>query len=1052
MVDSPLKPGLYELLLDHKRLEELRGPIAEGLAEMAALDPAASPAALSGHFAGLLLTALRSTKEPSRPQLLNDLLQALGLQDLARFVLEHTLPDEPQVLLSLKQRSTDISAKRPLTPLHQSSLFTGSPEEPQLDRELAAELLSADRVDILVSFVKLSGLRLLQPALAKLSERGVPVRIITTCYMGASDPKAVAWLADQPGFFVKVSYDTERTRLHAKAYHFFRESGFSTAYIGSANMSQPAMTSGLEWTVKVTSQDAPQLLTRFQAEFESYWANPQFEDYVPDSAHQFRLAIARARGESMGKGADSSAERFFSEIRPYSYQVRILEALAAERAAGYTRNLVVAATGTGKTVIAAFDYASHMRAAQPGPQPTLLFVAHRREILEQARGCFQHVLRDANFGELLADGRLPTEWRHVFASIQSLHLLAAHGLSSTYFHTIILDEAHHSPAESYRKLFQDYQPQILLGLTATPERMDGQSVLPDFHNRFAAEIRLPEALEEKLLCPFHYFGVTDPVSLADESFWKNGRYSTDALTQVYTGDDIRSRQRLDVIQASLDRYVTDLESMRALAFCASVKHAEYMANHFSKRGYRATFIVGETSSEERDQRLKDFRQGRIQILFSVDVFSEGVDVPEVDVVLFLRPTQSLTIFLQQLGRGLRHAAGKEVLTVLDFVGQAHRNYRVDRKYAALLRHDRRRIDEEIEADFPSLPPGCSIQLERIAKEHVVNHIRQTLHKLSVFVPECLRTFTSETGLPLSLGAFLNETGLSPLQLFRSQTWSEWKALAFHESKPQLGHREKVLSALRRISTRDDPELHHFIASIFAPTETKPDAAALAERLQSTAPGIAKSLHYLLWGDWKTAASHGIAGSISSWMQDESGAADVRELSLWKASKLRHPTAQLALPMGRGLRLHASYGQNEIKAEFGLADLNAAGPTGVGVMPVNDSKVILLFVTLVKEERYFSPTTRYQDCLISPTQLQWETQAATTQKSELGQKFLHFKERGYTLLFFVRHEKKTEGETSPFLFIGPAAKLLSAKGDRPIRMLWELAHPVPAAFYETARVA
>jgi HKD family nuclease len=452
---------------------------------------------------------------------------------------------------SLPRAGTSI-IRGALTPLDISALLTGQGGDPPLEHELRTEMASADRVDMLVSFIKWSGLRLLMPAFEELRLRRVPVRILSTSYMGASDPPALEWLARQPNVTVRLSYDTAGTRLHAKAYHFWRDSGYATAYIGSANLSHAAMTQGLEWTVKVTAQDMPHILDRFAAEFAAYWESREFESFDEAGFARFRAAIGRYRRP------DSGGPRFFAEINARPFQQRILEALQAARQQGRTRNLVVAATGTGKTVVAALDYRDQVTAR--GEQPTLLFVVHRREILQQALDCFRSVLRDQNFGELLVDGQQPVEWRHVFASVQSLNRHRPwQALGAGHFDHLVVDEAHHGAAASYRPLFEQLQPRQLLGLTATPERMDGSSILPDFDNGMTAEIRLPEALADKLLCPFHYFGVADNVDLSGEAFWRNGRYASDALESVFTGDDIRARQRVDLVLQALHRYQPELE-------------------------------------------------------------------------------------------------------------------------------------------------------------------------------------------------------------------------------------------------------------------------------------------------------------------------------------------------------------------------------------------------------------------------------------------------------------------------------------------------------------
>lgn len=1047
-----LVPGLYEKLLD----EELSLALSEHpelRPILRKLDDEEAPHAYGQFVFQLLVQALRNRSPEERLPLVNRLIALLSATDGLGFLQRKTLLSSPDsVLLSLNVAPAPggdavTSLPRPATPLSTSSLLTGARHDPPLEHELRQEMATADRVDILVAFIKWTGLRLLQPAFEALAARGVPVRIVTTSYMGASDPDAVAWLAAQPGFSVKVSYDTERTRLHAKAYHFFRRSGFSTGYIGSANMSRAAMTSGLEWTVKVAEVDQAHILQRFTAEFSTYWASPDFETYDVSQAQRLKDAIRYA---NVGDGAQ--APRFFADIRPHAFQERILEALSAARAAGQTRNLVVAATGTGKTVIAAFDYARFAARSAKLTDPaarqpaTLLFVAHRKEILEQARDCFRTVLRDPNFGDLLVDGEKPSSWRYVFASVQSLTTAQPWvAFSPEHFRFIIIDEAHHSTATSYRPLLENCRPEILLGLTATPERMDGSSILPDFGGEFAAEIRLPEALEEKLLCPFHYFGITDPVSLVDERFWRNGQYDVAALTSAYTGDDIRARQRLDVILASLRRYQPDLSRTRAVGFCASVAHAEFMAEAFNQVGLQAAVIVGETAAPERQARVADFRAGRLPFVFTVDVFSEGVDVPEINLVMFLRPTASLTVFLQQLGRGLRHHPDKDCLTVLDFIGQNHRRYRIDKKFAALLNRDRQRMDQEVEHDFPHLPPGCNIQLERVAREHVLSNIRESLRNFATLVTESLATFAQDQGCEPNFGNFVRATGISPLTLLKNKTWSEWQALARHVVAPSDPDLNSCRQAHRRILLRSDPAQLDQLARFADPENSlDDDSGSLCEP-----DGVA--LHYLLWG--KKGADVGaasLADSFSKWRRNSTALRDLAEIVDHVRRHPAYPTMPIELPFPCRLRLHAAYGSAEIKAALGLCTLEKSGPTGVGVLHAEALKCYVHLVTFRKSEQDFSPTTQYRDYPISRRQLHWESQSTVSQSSGTGQNLLHFRERGYTILFFSRLEKRIEDETAPFIFLGPAERLLSAEGDRPIAMVWELAYEMPAAVFEEAR--
>jgi superfamily II DNA or RNA helicase len=470
--------------------------------------------------------------------------------------------------------------------------------------------------------------------------------VLTTTYTGITEPRALDSLRDI-GADIKVSYDTGITRLHAKAWLVRRRTGFSTAFVGSSNMTHTALHEGLEWNVRLTESSSPELIDRFDAAFETYWDDPQFEAYEPD---RFAAAVKLERS--------TVPHPLLFDIRPYPFQEEILERLEAERVRhGRWRNLLVAATGTGKTVISAFDY---HRLREERPALRLLFVAHRREILEQSLATFRTVLHDGAFGDLyLGGGRLPNV-DHVFASIQALSRLdLEHELEPKHFDMLIVDEFHHAEAPTYRRLLEHLNPKILLGMTATPERADSQDVTKWFDGRIAADLRLWDALQQGLLCPFQYFGIADDVDLSG-IVWQRGGYSVEQLSTVYTGNDARV---LKIIRALRD-YVADPRRMRALGFAVSIEHAEYMARRFNDAGIPAAHLSGSSSTQGRRAVLQRLRQREINIIFSVDLFNEGLDIPEIDTVLFLRPTESATVFLQQLGRGLRRFGSKSGLTAL----------------------------------------------------------------------------------------------------------------------------------------------------------------------------------------------------------------------------------------------------------------------------------------------------------------------------------------------------------------------------------------------------
>lgn len=1039
---SNLPHGIYEALLDEElssilqRHPELRSVFGK-------LDPEEEPTRYAAFLARLLEKALRlEADSTTRLRLCNQIIERIACNPATEFLRgSRLIGEDKSILLEITPPNyAQGGVPRPETALVESSLFTGSPADPQLVNELGREMRSADSVDLLISFIKWSGLRLLMPAFEEITGRGGKVRIITTSYMGASDAEAVEWLAGLPNVEVRVSYDTDRTRLHAKAYHFRRDSGFSTAYIGSANMSQAAMTSGLEWNLKVTAQDMPHILEKFLAEFETYWNSNDFVSFNPAEPSVFREALKHARTSRQG-----IAPVFF-DIRPHPFQERILDALESERLVhGHWQNLVVAATGTGKTVVAAFDFKRFFEGKNR--QARLLFVAHRKEILEQSLGTFRAVLHIPDFGELLVGPHVAAHYDHLFCSVDMLGSRRLwEQVGSEFYDFIVVDEVHHGPAASYRAIFDRFSPRILLGLTATPERMDGASVATDFGNRFAAEIRLPEALEEKLLCPFQYFGVADPVSLSADNFWRNGKYDISELEHAYTGSDTDAHKRLDVIVSSLLRFEPDLERVRGIGFCVSIRHAEFMAQKFNERGIASAVLVGETATEERTRLLNDFRAGKYRFLFTRDVLNEGLDIPDVNMVMFLRPTESLTVFLQQLGRGLRHAPEKDCLTVLDFVGQSHRRYRIDRKLKALLTKRRYNILREVEMDFPHLPAGCSIQLDRVARERVIANIRENLRNLADQVPDRLESFAHEARLPLTFGNFVRFHDYEPeILLSGKKTWTQWKASARLAETPTDPDIEQLRPALISAAQTSGPREIARFRGVLAHLRSGDARAALAE-----AGDTALATHYRIWG--QPGHKIGISSMEQSFLRAAKNPTvlnDLEEVLAWSDEESRIGVASLNLPFPCALELHATYGSDEIKVALGKATFESAGEAGAGVLHCPNIRTIVAFVTFQKTEKEFSPSTMYQDYPISRELVHWETQGKTSQASVTGQNLICHHKRGYTMLFCVRSCKKVNGATVPFTFLGPA-KLVSFQSERPIQMVWRLDHPMPVEIFDENR--
>jgi superfamily II DNA or RNA helicase len=1039
-MSKPLAPGLYERLIDLALERELRGlDSRQWSAETEPPDSSDRPRLLARYVAELLHLSLRAHAgkgaEDRQLELVRRLLDQLVKGD-GGVVEDDRLKEPAEVLRALIQTQGLAEPKappRPGIPLSQGDLLVNARGEPGLAAVLQSEIASADRIDLLCAFIKWNGLRLLEAVLRQHLEQGKPLRVLTTTYIGATEGRAIDLLSGL-GAEVKVSYDTRTTRLHAKAWFFHRESGFSTAYVGSSNLSTAAMLEGLEWNVRLSQVETPAVLDKFRATFEGYWQGSEFEQYAPERDRQ-RLdeALALARG-----GKQPTLLPSF-ELRPYAFQVEILDKLRAERERhGRHRNLVVAATGTGKTIIAAFDY-KHL--AKEGAPPRLLFVAHRREILTQSLGVFRSVLRDGAFGELYVDGQRPEQGRHVFASIQALTHVDLDRIPRDRFDVVIVDEFHHAEAPTYRRLLEHLQPRELLGLTATPERSDGESVVKWFDGRIAAELRLWEALERNLLSPFQYFGVSDQTDLS-RLRWTRGGYDLAQLENLYTATD----RRLDLVLKALRDRVLDTSRMRALGFCVSVAHARYMAARFTDVGIPARAVSAETGREEREESLRLLKQREINALFAVDLFNEGVDVPEIDTVILLRPTESATVFLQQLGRGLRLVEGKDCLTVLDFIGQQHNRFRFDLRLRALTGASRGSLTSQIRDGFQYLPAGCSIQLDRVARSYVLDNVRNSLVTRLVGLVDEVRALSPDQR---TLAGFLKATDLELEDVYRRRGWS-WTGLrAAGHPVDEPGPAESELSrALPRLLHLDDPEWLASLRSIL----DRPDPPAV-EALSAREQRVVAALHFALWSG--QARERPLAASLAALWQEPAIRREVIELLPILEDRARLVPTPLAEILNWDapvpLAVHCHYRRDDILAAFGL--ITPEHPHGIreGVAFDQATKSDLFFVTLQKTEKHYSPTTRYRDYAISPELFHWESQSTTSVASRTGQRYLRHREQGTHILLFVRETRREDGSAQPYVFLGPA-DYVTHSSERPIAITWRLRTPMPPDLFQQATVA
>jgi len=1044
-----MQTGIYEELvtkLVKQRIDRL--PDDQYYINRAKLDKEEAAALLARHLSQTIKTALSFVKgdgdSTSRIEqqidIANKIIHFLK-DELNQAEFEGDLVEkEGEILNAVFNRvdshfsDLDLRLKEitPYTRLTHSELFTGGNVGLSLDSELKKEILSSDRIDLLVSFIKFKGIIILERELREFAERGGRLRVITTTYMGATDYRAIQMLSELPNTQVKISYNTGNERLHAKAYLFYRNTGFHTGYIGSSNFSRTALTDGLEWNIKVTTKEVGHIIDKFQKTFDSYWQNSDFELF-DDTQHAEKLQTALNQGKNRTTTALNSN---FFDIKPYPFQHEILEKLEVERTIhNRYRNLVVAATGTGKTVVSAFDFKNFR---QIHPQARLLFVAHRKEILEQALSTFRGVLRDNNFGELWVDGLEPLRFNHVFASVQTLNnRLDDIHLSKEYYDYVVIDECHHIPASSYRGIIHHFEPKILLGLTATPERMDGGDIREDFHNHIAAEIRLPEALNRKLLCPFQYFGVTDSVDLSSVT-WQRGRYVASELTNIYTAND----RRVNEILAALEKYTRDKEDVRALGFCVSMDHARYMAEKFSLAGFKADYLTSD-NTQNRDSVKRQLVAKDINYLFVVDIFNEGVDIPEVDTVLFLRPTESLTVFLQQLGRGLRLADGKESLTVLDFIGNARPEYSFANKYRALIGKTNTKIEKEIEDNFPHLPLGCSIILERKSKEIILGNIRAATTLNRNHLVQKIRSFDQATSLPLNLKNFIEFYSVPIQSLYKRDGWMRLCQEAGVVDDFEDTNEAEILSAIHnKWLSCQSSSYFQFILSL-----ARQGFQLSFDNFSENEKQMLLMLHYDVWQ--RAGGFESLEHSIRAIGVNKLLVSEIIQVLEILLDRIDFMEFDISLPYDQPLKVHARYTRDQILAAFGFSTFEVKSHIREGVAFNKDLNSELLFINLIKSDEDFSPTTMYDDYAVNESIFHWQSQNAAGPHTSRGKSYIHHRELGKKILLFVREKAKDEfGNAMGYVFVGEG-NLIDHYGSSPMSIRWELNEPLPHYLWKDA---
>lgn len=586
---------------------------------------------------------------------------------------------------------------------HPPQMIINSKEENVLS-SILDEMEGCDAFFISVAFITEGGLATLKTTLHELAKRNVRGKIITSTYLNFNKPKVFKALLNIPNIDVRIA---DKQGFHAKGY-VFSNAAYSSLFIGSSNLTDSALKKNYEYNLKLTSLDNGAVLNHFRDQFDSLWdeATPVDATWImeyeriykeqPDKQKVLEIIEDRSKYQYRTSGAEGIAPNFM--------QQEALHSLKQLRVKGHDKGLVVSATGTGKTYLSAFD----VKQFQP---KRMLFLAHREQILEKARQDFMTLLEDspASFG-VFSGNQKSIHSKYLFATVQTMSSEdTLSQFSPDEFDYIIVDEAHRSSARTYRRIINYFKPSFLLGMTATPERTDDNEIFGLFDYNIAYEIRLQKALEEEILAPFHYFGVTD--------------YETEDLKIDDTSrlSDLTDTERIRHLHEKIQYYGYSGETLCGLMFVSNKKEAEEISHALNLLGYRTIALTGSDSQGTRRDAVRSLENGHLDYIVTVDIFNEGIDIPSVNQVVMLRRTQSSIIFIQQLGRGLRKHDDKEYLTVIDFIGNYRNNYMIPIALTGDNSYSKDNLRRSL-IDRTPLKGVSTINFEAVAKEKIYQAI------------------------------------------------------------------------------------------------------------------------------------------------------------------------------------------------------------------------------------------------------------------------------------------------------------------------------------------
>ncbi|MBB5226837.1 DUF3427 domain-containing protein [Treponema ruminis] len=946
---------------------------------------------------------------------------------------------------------------------------------------LVENLQQCSEFKISVAFITYGGLQVLLETLQALSERKIPGEILTTTYQNMTTPEVLKRLSEFPNIKIKVYVPpTEKEGFHAKGYLFHKSfSGKDqwTVIIGSSNITGRALKTNVEWNVLQNeptqqAQEPGVFAKSVLDEFEQLWKSPWAKEYSDDFLISYRDYLARIKKDVKVKKINELFTYERSQaIQPNEMQQEAIVKLDRLRKTGATKALAIAATGSGKTYMSVFD------ALQVKPKK-LLFIVHREDILKKAKESFDTICgaTEKNYVSGFYTGnQKDTDCTYLFATRDTMSRHYEE-FSPNAFDYIVIDEAHHASSESYQKILSHFKPDFLLGLTATPERSDNGDIYALFDNNIAVEIRLRQALEYNLICPFHYFGLTDAEGI-DYS-----KITAEPGTSEYT-DSIAKMlmvgHRVDYIIKKMKFYGHDGQKAKVLGFCQTVKHAKYMAEEFCKRGIPSVALSSE-DNKSIDERIAFTKRlenddDELQVIFTVDLFNEGIDIPSVNTILMLRPTESSIIFIQQLGRGLRKLADKEFVTVLDFIGNYNKSFLMAIALNGKQNFDKDSLKVEVETDFADLPNGTYIHMDKITKQQILHQLESERFMSMKYMKESYLNFKHVCGgkVPMLIDYLKHDGSVDPLR-FSSfnptyKTYLEFSAYMEKETHPELSLllENESFKQLLRLFTFYTPakRIEEFVIAECLLNST--DGSVALEQVENQAQKylelvkkeniihaaetlsgkyfdsseLNRYVKCLLEFDGKT---------VSFKDEVKSALFENKNSKVWFEDLIQYNLMRYQDDFGSSdygfpfLKPYYEYSMRDTALLCNYKKIHSSF-RGQGLL-TSAKPDYFIFVNLHKNAN-IKESINYKDKFISQGVFQWQSPNSTTQDSEVGQNIIFSYKRGINLHLFVRKFEEVEGVTQPFVYLGKVVPFSdSAEGNKPITIHFALENPVPDELY------